>query len=107
MPLSVFQAAARLGLINYPVLRDLLGSSAFLESLKDRQRVLLQQGGNKHLNAKLVVHGIHDRVVDQTAWMDDPQAVFLDANHLTICKPEDRLDDRIAVLKRIWRSADA
>ncbi len=96
LPYTIFQALIRLGLLHYPILRDLTGESAFLEGLRSRQVQLTVNGGNPHLNAYRVLHGLQDRVVDQTEWVNDPKGTFIEGDHSSICKPRSTHDPAYA-----------
>lgn len=90
----IFNLLIATGLVQYPVLRDLTGESAFLNSLMNYQRDLTSSGNNLHLVAHRVLHGTTDRIVDQTNWHNDPAPILVEFNHFKICKPVTPTDKR-------------
>lgn len=81
LPLSTVAA------YRYRALRDLQEGSKVLTQLEEQTRARTAQSPSPHV-ARLVVHGEHDRIVQQAAFCADPPATFEPKDHVAICKPD-------------------
>ena len=83
--LRFFGAGAR---FQSPLIDQLKSGSKHLTDLLKETHFYTKQGRNKHLLAKLVVIAEYEKIVDNSAFANDPAPVTIrDTTHTSICKP--------------------
>jgi pimeloyl-ACP methyl ester carboxylesterase len=83
--LAPVEALAR---YRFQVLHDLDEQSLTLTQLQTNTGLAIKRGA-KHLNAKRVIYGGLDKIVNPHDFCEDPPAQFIqDATHTSVCKPK-------------------
>lgn len=85
----------------FPTLEELLEGSDTIKQLQSDTRDALKEKGARFLRAVKVVHGQRDNIISRPGvnFCADPPCVWIDADHIQVCKPTNSFLDPLTKLR--------